>query len=207
VSAYLYRGEVVHVRQLPPRRHFRYPAHFVGLDVDELPALDARLRLFGHNRGRPVAVHDRDYLDASDGLAASIRRSLGTRDPGGRIHLVTHTRVFGYVFNPVSFFLCQDRAGVLAAVIAEVNNTYGGAHRYVLEPRDGAWEAEKRLFVSPFLPDEARYRFTFPSVGARLEIAADLFASPAGTPLGAPLGAPRGTATVAYGRPVRLRRR
>ena len=36
---------------------------------------------------------------------------------GGRITLVTGLRVFGYVFNPASFFLCRDAAGALAAVV------------------------------------------------------------------------------------------
>ena len=163
---------------MPPRNRFRYPLCFFALELDELPALDARLLLFGHNRARPVALHDRDYLDAGLGLAASVRRLLGARDPGGAITLVTHARVFGYVFNPVSFFLCRDPAGVLAAVVAEVHNTYGGSHRYLLERRGGCWEADKALFVSPFLPDDGRYRFTFPSLGERLDIGADLVVGP-----------------------------
>ena len=42
--------------------------------------------------------------------------------------------MLGYVFNPVSFFLGYDAAGALTSVVAEVNNTYGGRHRYVLGP-------------------------------------------------------------------------
>jgi DUF1365 family protein len=45
----------------------------------------------------------------------------------GEIVLQTFPRVFGYVFNPVSFWFCHDRSGALIAVLAEVNNTFGGA--------------------------------------------------------------------------------
>ena len=170
------------MRRVPPRNRFRYPLAVLALDLDELPALDARLRLFGHNRRRPVALHDRDYLDGEGGLGPSVRRLLRGRDPGGAIVLVTLARVLGYVFNPVSFFLCHDRAGDLAEVIAEVNNTYGGTRRYLLERRGGAWEADKALFVSPFLPDEARYRFRFAPLGEALDVRADLLARADGEP-------------------------
>ena len=41
-------------------------------------------------------------------------------------------RVLGYVFNPVSFWWCHDRAGALRAVIAEVRNTFGEHHNYLI---------------------------------------------------------------------------
>ena len=38
---------------------------------------------------------------------------------------MTMPRMLGYVFNPVSFWFCRDRAGALRAVLCEVNNTFG----------------------------------------------------------------------------------
>ena len=38
---------------------------------------------------------------------------------------MTLPRMLGYVFNPVSFWFCRDRAGALRAVLCEVNNTFG----------------------------------------------------------------------------------
>ena len=43
-------------------------------------------------------------------------------------------RVLGYVFNPVTFWVCHDAAGAVRAVLAEVNNTFGGSHNYWLTP-------------------------------------------------------------------------
>jgi len=81
--------------------------------------------------------------------------------------LQTFPRVLGLVFNPVSFWYCHDRAGRLIAILAEVNNTFGGTHSYLLhrhgEPLadDAPLRAEKRFHVSPFNQVEGGYRFRF----------------------------------------------
>ena len=54
---------------------------------------------------------------------------------GGRITALLQARVLGYVFNPLSLFWCHDADGVLRAVIAEVHNTYGQRHAYLLAAR------------------------------------------------------------------------
>jgi uncharacterized protein len=61
----------------------------------------------------------------------------------GQILLLAQPRVLGHVFNPVSFWLIHDRDGVLRVVIAEVSNTFGDRHSYLvhhddLAPRSGA---------------------------------------------------------------------
>ena len=82
--------------------------------------------------------------------------------------LITMPRVLGYVFNPVSFYLCLDADKGLSAVIAEVHNTFGEQHSYLCAKSDHApiqsheWlEAEKLFHVSPFLEREGNYRFRF----------------------------------------------
>lgn len=49
----------------------------------------------------------------------------------GEIVLQTMPRIFGFVFNPVSFWFCHDRAGALRVVLAEVSNTFGERHNYL----------------------------------------------------------------------------
>jgi uncharacterized protein len=68
--------------------------------------------------------------------------------------------VLGYVFNPVSFWFCEDHTGRLQAVLAEVSNTFGERHAYLLRA-DRALEARKVFHVSPFFPVAGRYRFGF----------------------------------------------
>ena len=65
---------------------------------------------------------------------------------GGRVTALLQARVLGYVFNPLSLYWCHDADGVLRHVVAEVHNTYGGRHAYLLPPddepaRDGDEEA------------------------------------------------------------------
>ena len=54
----------------------------------------------------------------------------------GEVVLMTMPRMLGYVFNPVSFWFCRDRAGALRAVLCEVNNTFGESHCYLVHHDD-----------------------------------------------------------------------
>ena len=71
--------------------------------------------------------------------------------------LLTQPRVFGFVFNPVSFWFCFDGQNQLYAVVAEVTNTYGTRHSYLchkpdhspIAPTDRIL-ADKLMHVSPF---------------------------------------------------------
>lgn len=182
----LYRGTLRHARRDEhARRAFDYPVYVASIDLDELPALDRELRLFSHGRPNLFSLDDRDYTTGAGGLRAGLARLLaehGLPAPA-TARLVTNLKVLGYVFNPVSFFLGYDAAGALTSVVAEVNNNYGGRHRYVLGPaqRIAATAAVARVgfrhrrdfFVSPFLHGERTYEFWFdaPLDAARLAIA------------------------------------
>ncbi len=184
----LYRGTLMHARRDEhARRTFRYPVYVASLDLDELPALDRELRLFSHRRWNLFSLDDRDYATGgAAGLRDGHARLLaehGLPAPASA-RLVTNLKVLGHVFNPVSFFLGHDAAGALTSVVAEVNNTYGGRHRYVLGPTHrippagapGArvgFRHRREFFVSPFLHGPRTYDFWFdaPLDGARLAIA------------------------------------
>ena len=124
----LYTGTVMHARKTPKENVFRYRVCFYLLDLDELPELDRRVRLFGWNRRNVVSLHDRDHLD--------IRAYLAEHGiEADRILLLTNLRVLGYVFNPVSFFYCYAGGG-LACIVAEVSNTFGERLPYLLSPEN-----------------------------------------------------------------------
>ncbi len=184
----LYHGSVFHSRRDRfARRRFQYSVVTAVLDLDELPELHRRLRLFSHNRPNLYSFYDRDYRDGgAAGGARAAASALFEREGLAAPHslrLVTNLRIAGYVFNPVSYVLGYDAGGALTAVIAEVNNTYGGSKRYVLGPaqrlprqlapdaRPGFRHA-RELFVSPFLHGPASYDFHFdaPLDGERLAI-------------------------------------
>jgi DUF1365 family protein len=86
----------------------------------------------------------------------------------GAVTLQCFPRVFGYVFNPVSFWFVHDKTGQLRVLLAEVNNTFGQKHQYLLNaqtlsPIDGDAELEcmKVFHVSPFCAVVGRYRFKY----------------------------------------------
>jgi DUF1365 family protein len=175
-------GHVMHRRLSPFGHAFRYPIYMHRLDVDELPLLDGRLRLLGVGRARPVRFRASDHLDGRDVPARAAVEALlaahGVAGPFERIELVTNCRVLGYVFNPVSFWFCHAAGGALRAVVAEVNNTFGERHCYVLpaagQAQPGVWRDKKVFHVSPFLSLDGTYRFEFEVGEAHLDVRIDL---------------------------------
>lgn len=170
MRSHLLEGKVRHRRAEPFTYGLEHDVWYAALDVDELPALDGRLRLFGRNRRSVAEFRDTDHLpEPSRDVAAEIRallRSEGETAERWRITLVTNLRVLGYVFNPASFFLCRDETGTLRIVVVEVHNTFGGRHLYTLRPRaategasGGAFVATmaKAFFVSPFISVDGQY--------------------------------------------------
>jgi uncharacterized protein len=177
-SSALFVGTVRHRRRRPTDNAFRYPVHHLLLDVDELERLDARIGGFAYNRAGIVSFHDVDHLGPA---RRPVRRKLadwleghGVELPDGPVRVLTSPRVLGYVFNPVSWWFCHHRDGTLAFVVAEVCNTFGESHSYLLDDLearpDGALraQAEKVFHVSPFLAvADHRYDFVIRPPGDR----------------------------------------
>lgn len=181
----LYRGLVTH-RRLRPRAHrLAYRGFWLLLDLDEIDGLAARLRLFSRNRLNLMAFHDADHGEPGDGrpLRRQIEARLAeARVAGelGAIRLLTMPRVLGYVFNPLSVYYCHRPDGGLAAVVYEVNNTFGDRHAYVIPVRsaDGdqgriRQQCGKELYVSPFLDVDMTYSFSGAAPGETLKLAID----------------------------------
>ncbi|MDQ0849898.1 DUF1365 family protein [Arthrobacter sp. B3I9] len=168
-TAAIYRTSIAHVRRTPLRSAFTYRSYSWYVDVDNLPALPLLLR--------PLAgFRISDHLGDPEGtLRGNVERFLATRGialDGGRISMLASARVLGHVFNPLSLFWCHDSAGELRCVVAEVHNTYGERHCYVLEP-DSAGRARvpKAFYVSPFNEVDGEYRMKLPVPGERLAVA------------------------------------
>ncbi len=162
-------GHVMHRRLRPAVHTFVYPVFFVQLPLADLAA--ACGPLFAVDRGKLLSFHQKDHgpRDGSPLLPwmQSLLRERGLPDDG-EIILQCFPRVLGYVFNPVSFWFCHNRAGELIAVLAEVNNTFGGHHGYLLHHPDATplldgevLPVSKVFHVSPFCEVEGGYRFRF----------------------------------------------
>jgi uncharacterized protein len=159
-------GQVRH-RRLRPREHaFAYRTYFLMLPLRTLRR-EGDGALVRNRRGL-VSFHDRDHGDGrADALAwlDELLAAEGVHDATGEAWLQTYPRVLGYVFKPVSFWYCDRADGSLAAIVAEVNNTFGERHCYLLAGPGLAWGAEltarKVFHVSPFCRVQGRYRFRF----------------------------------------------
>jgi DUF1365 family protein len=140
----LYRATVQHTRRTPVDHRFRYRTCYWLIDLDRPPRLPRPLRWLGR-------VDARDHIDVREVLA----------DHGlsaARIVVLTGPRTLGYVFNPISVYWCYDTDNALVAQVAEVHNTYGGRHAYVLRPDPkGRSRADKAMYVSPFHAVDGTY--------------------------------------------------
>lgn len=179
LSSRVYRGTVTHVRHRPRPHRLRYDVFFILLDLDELPALDRKLRLFAYNRAAPFAFRDLDH-GPRDGTP--VRRwvdaqlaAAGLNPVGGKVRLLCLPRMLGYVFNPLSVYFCYDGAERLRAVLYEVHNTFGESHTYVV-PAAGdrrpvsRHRFDKALYVSPFLPMDCTYDMSIVPPGDRVSV-------------------------------------
>ncbi len=157
-------GAVRHVRHRPRQNAFAYPTWFLMLPMRALRAHGDGALV--RNRRAALAFHDSDHGDGGPDALAWMEQLLGQhgiQDADGEIWLHTYPRVLGYTFKPVSFWYCHRADGSLRAVVAEVNNTFGERHCYLLEnPRYGVpCSADKVFHVSPFCPVRGHYRFVF----------------------------------------------
>ena len=167
-------GQVQHTRLRPARHGFSYATYFLMLPMRRLRECEALGQAregwggVAHNRAALISFHDRDHGDGrQDALQwlESVLQAEGVGDADGEVWLHTYPRVLGYVFKPVSFWYCHRRDGSLAAVVAEVNNTFGERHCYLLSGPQLRWGQEMRaskvFHVSPFCSIEGDYRFRF----------------------------------------------
>jgi len=184
MNSAIYHGTVRHRRLHPAEHSFNYHMFMMYLDLDELPQVFRRSRLFSTTRRAAARFCREDHLGGNDGGAAAIPLDQAVRDlveqstgrrPLGPIRLLTHLRYFGYVFNPVSFYYCFNPDDTrLETIVAEVNNTpWGERECYVLGQDDEVVDGEvghgdirryrpvKRMHVSPFMPMDVAYDWRF----------------------------------------------
>jgi DUF1365 family protein len=175
----LYVGTVMHRRYKPHQHRLRYRVFWMLLDLDELGALGERLWLFSAGRANLFSFHDRDH---GNGTAESLRVQIGRlltdagiATDGGPVRLLCMPRVFGYAFNPLSVYFCHHSSGELAAILYEVNNTFGERHSYLIpvKPASGGLieqHCAKELYVSPFMPMEMTYDFRIAPPGQAVSV-------------------------------------
>lgn len=181
LSSRFYDALVEHRRLEPVEHSFRYPIRMFGLDLKELSKIQRHVPIFAYNRWNIFSLHDRDYLTPGNGSIVEKLthhlRSFGFVSPLGRVFLVNAPRCITRVFNPVSFYFLYGLQSELVGMVAEVNNTFGERHLYLLTEADSdskgfyrRYHAPKVFHVSPFHDMEGRYEFLVQNIEQELDI-------------------------------------
>ena len=182
----LYDCEVMHHRLEPKEHHFRYRIFMFALDLDEIDKVAANVLGFARNRRSLYEFRDRDHLTLpelgdrgtlKDHLIAWLAKHRIHLPENSRITLVTLPRVFGYIFNPVSFYFCYDEAGVPLCAVVQVGNTFRELKPYLLgEPAAPGFFrliAPKHFYVSPFSDLDVSFDFKLKVPTEQLDIHID----------------------------------
>ena len=161
-------GQVRHARLRPVRNVFCYPTYFLMLPMRSLGEHGGGALAI--NRRATLSFRDSDHGDGRGpdrggalGWLDELLRREGVTDADGEAWLQTYPRVLGHTFKPVSFWYCHRSSGELRAIVAEVHNTFGERHCYVLDrPAWGSTiESNKAFHVSPFCQVSGSYAFRF----------------------------------------------
>lgn len=179
----VYTGRVVHSRVWPRAHRLSYRCYWILLDLDEIPALSKKLRLFSYNRFNVFSIRDVDHgTGQRQSLKVQVKKHLfdaGFDLSDGKVLLLAMPRVLGYAFNPISVYYCYRPDGRLVAVVYEVHNTFNQRHSYLIgvgpeSSQNISQCCEKRFYVSPFLKMDLRYEFDViePFANVRLTVRA-----------------------------------
>jgi hypothetical protein len=160
-------GQVRHERRAPVGHRFAYPTAFLLLPLRALAGCPDPL--LARNRAAAFSFRDADHGDGGDDALAWFDTLLareGVHDADGEVWLHCFPRMLGVAFKPVSFWYAHRADGSMAAILAEVHNTFGERHGYLLHGPGGAafgpeYVARKVFHVSPFCPTQGEYRFRF----------------------------------------------
>lgn len=175
----IYEGTVTHHRVHPVDHRFTYPLYHLYLDLEELDRVFVGTRWWRQESIALATFRRQDYLPGSLPLAEQARTLVAERTgqrPDGAVRLLTHARMFGVAFNPVSFYYCFAADGTLAAIIAEITNIpWLERHSYVLDcrgrdPQALEFALNKRFHISPFMGMQQHYRWRFSVPGEQLAV-------------------------------------
>ncbi len=183
MNSALYTGWIQHRRFGPARNAFRYRIFMSWLDLAELERVFERRWFWSARRPALAWFRRADFLGPAHlpldvAVRDRVQQHTGVR-PRGPIRLLTHLRFFGYSFNPVSFYYVSDEADThVETIVAEITNTpWRERHAYVLPvtralgaPHCWRFSFAKQFHVSPFMPMDLRYDWSFGTPGQGLHV-------------------------------------
>jgi len=179
----IYEGEVRHARYRPKENRFRTSVFFLYLDLAELDTVFDGRWLWSTKGVHLAWLRRKDHfgdpsLTIDEAVRGLVREKTGKR-PAGPVRMMAHLRYLGHNFNPATFYYCYDAAGSrVETIVVEVHNTpWGEVHCYVVDERDNRGTREQKRFrlkkdftVSPFMPMDLEYAWTFTEPGTTVSV-------------------------------------
>lgn len=171
----IYSGWVSHSRSNPKQHAFSYKVFMMFLNLNELPALFKSYSWWSYQKKNLAWFNRADYygnpeVPLSESICDLVQQATGTR-PQGQICMLTNMRYFGYCFNPVTFYYCfAPESDSIEAMVTHITNTpWGESFVYVHDfsktsstnEETNAFEFSKAFHVSPFMPMDIEYEWSF----------------------------------------------
>ncbi len=178
-------GKLTHSRILPVVHSFEYKHTMLLINLDDLGRDEKLTRFIRYNRRGILSIRDSHYIDHSaNSINSKIQKIFSeVSEPleHTQCFLLTTPAIFGYSFNPVSFYFLVNQHGQITLVASEVHNTFGESRIYLLRPSQKessghvAVNHPKQLHVSPFIETVGEYSFDFQVSNERVSITIRLF--------------------------------
>lgn len=183
MNSALYTCQVMHNRLAPKKHKFTYKIFMFWLNIDALDDIHKELKLFSRNNRNVFCFRDKDHFKYANGdekNALTVREKLNQylsenkiEQSPANVFLLTNVRMFGYVFNPVSFYYCFDEQGVCTLVLTEISNTFGEMKIFLTQQKTGEMFMQhdtKYFYVSPFTEMDTEFEFRYKIPAEKLNI-------------------------------------
>ena len=159
----LFEGIVNHRRFDPLKHSFKYKVTYFWFDIEN----KKKLIFFKRNSLSLFSFFEKDHGPKGEekklfGLISNQLNSISIKNIK-YIKILCLPRILGYVFNPISTFVCYNSKKIPKAIIFEVSNTFNDRHAYVcpIKKKDNVFKMKKKLYVSPFFKVEGIYKINF----------------------------------------------
>lgn len=179
MNSCLYDCTVIHHRKMPAKHSFRMNVFSFYLDLDELDLLEKKFYpFFGYRKRAVYRFLAEDHLNFTQpNLKEAVIHYLqnnGVTAEIKKVYLLTNLRTFGYVFNPVSYYFCEDDLGRFYSLV-EVGNTFGEFKPYIIDHqyfKDGHFNylTDKFFYISPFVKQDCSLRIEGDIPGDQLRL-------------------------------------
>lgn len=163
----IYTGTISHQRFNPTTNHFNYKYSMIMFDLDDVHKVFTNMMLWSYEKFNLGSFHQNDYFKNTPRLKKDLEKHLINENVHGvnKIFLLTTPRIFGFCYNPVSFYYCF-RNNNLKAIVSDINNTpwnekFAYTHKCKTQGGIHAFNFKKEFHVSPFMPMNISYEWSF----------------------------------------------